>query len=152
MKIKVLLLSFIAAYGCNQVDTKTEEAKLMQLSRDWSKSASTDSIEKTLSYWSDDAIVMQPGQPPIKGKDAIRSMVEGASKIPGFKISWEPISASVSKSGDLAYLVEQNQITVNDSLGKPVTEFNKGITVWRKQADGSWKDVIDIWNAAPATK
>ena len=152
MKIKALLLSFLIIYGCNRVDTKTEGEKLMQISRDWSKSASTDSIEKTLSYWADDAIVMQPGQPPLKGKDAIRSMVEGASKIPGFKISWEPLSVSISKGGDMAYLVEQNQITANDSTGKPVTEFNKAITIWRKEPDGSWKDVVDIWNATPSPK
>lgn len=124
----------------------------MQISRDWSKSAATDSIEKTLSYWADDAVVMSPGQPAIKGKTAIRGMVENASKIPGFKISWEPLNVFVSKSGDLAYMIEQNQITVNDSLGNPVTEFNKSVTIWRKEADGSWKNIVDTWNADPIQK
>ena len=50
----------------------------MQISREWSKSAASDSIEKTLSYWADDAVVMSPGQPSMKGKNAIREMVEGA--------------------------------------------------------------------------
>ncbi len=124
----------------------------MQISREWSKSASTDSIEKILSYWADDAMVMSPGQPALNGKKAIREMVEGSSKIPGFKISWEPLSVSVSKSGDMAYMIEQNKITVNDTLGKPITEYNKVVTVWRKEADGSWKNVVDIWNADPSRK
>jgi ketosteroid isomerase-like protein len=85
----------------------------------------------------------------MKGKAAIRAMVEGMSKIPGFRISWEPLSASVSQSGDMAYLVEQNQVTFSDSLGNPITEYNKAVTVWRKEADGSWKNVIDMWNAIP---
>ena len=38
----------------------------------------------------------------------------------------------------------------NDSLGQPKTEYNKGVTVWRKEADGSWKNVVDIWNADPS--
>src|SRR5438477_1361594 len=151
MRISILLLIFIALYGCNEhkVDTKAEGARLMQISREWSRSAATNNLEKTLSYWADDAIVMSPGQPPIKGKDAIRAMIESTSKIPGFKISWEPLSVSVSKSGDMAYMIEQNKITVNDSLGNPMTEYNKGVTVWRKEADGSWKNIVDIWNAAP---
>jgi len=151
-KCLIILVVSIALAGCkeNNVDTKSEEEKLMQLSRDWSKSAATDSIEKTLSYWAEDAIVMSPGEPALKGKQAIRGMIEGTSKIPGFKISWEPLSVVVSKSGDMAYMIEQNQITVNDSLGNPITQYNKAVTIWRKEADGSWKNVVDMWNAEPA--
>jgi ketosteroid isomerase-like protein len=79
-------------------------------------------------------------------------MIEGSSKIPGFKISREPLSVNVSKSGDMAYMIEQNQITVNDSSGHPVTEYNKAVTVWKKQADGFWKNVVDVWNADPSPK
>ncbi len=151
MKSIPLLFLFAILTGCSnhQADTKKEGELLMQISRDWSKSAATDSIEKTLSYWADDALVMSPGQSPIRGKQAIREMIKGSSKIPGFKISWEPLSVQVSENGDMAYMIEQNQITVNDSLGKPVTEYNKGVTVWRREADGSWKNVVDIWNTSP---
>ena len=124
----------------------------MQVSRDWSKLAATDSMEKTLSYWADDAVVMSPGDAPIKGKNAIRAMIESTSKIPGFKISWEPLSVTVAQSGDMAYMIEQNQVSVNDSLGKPVTTYNKAVTVWRKETDGTWKNIVDMWNAAPAEK
>ena len=74
-------------------------------------------------------------------------MVSGTSKIPGFKIGWEPQIVSVSKNGDMAYTIEQNQITINDSPGNPITAVNKGVTKWRKEKDGSWKNVVDIWNA-----
>ena len=148
--IPVIISTFLTGCNENNIDTKTEGEKLMQLSRDWSKSAATDSIEKTLSYWAEDAIVMSPGEPALKGKQAIRGMIEGTSKIPGFKISWEPLSVVVSKSGDMAYMIEQNQITVNDSLGNPITQYNKAVTIWRKEADGSWKNVVDMWNAEPA--
>ena len=150
----ILLLTTIIVGSCieKKVDTKSEGEKLMQISRDWSKAAETDSIDKILSFWADDAVVMSPGQAPLKGKEAIRGMIEGTSTIPGFKISWEPISVVVSKSGDMAYMLERNQITVNDSLGKPITEYNKSVTVWRKGADGTWKNVVDMWNAEPSPK
>lgn len=155
MKLIIISLLFAVLAGCTdtkEVDTKKEEERLMQISREWSKLAATDSMEKTLSYWADDAVIMSPGQPTIKGKKAIREMMEATSKIPGFKISWEPVSAFVSKSGDMAYLIEQNKITMNDSLGNAVTEFNKSVTIWRKDADGSWKNIVDMWNADPSQK
>jgi ketosteroid isomerase-like protein len=40
-------------------------------------------------------------------------------------------------------------MTMNDSTGKPVTQHNKAVTIWRKQADGTWKNVVDMWNANP---
>jgi hypothetical protein len=41
------------------------------------------------------------------------------------------------------------QLSFQDSMGLQVTEWNKVVAVWRKQTDGSWKNVIDIWNADP---
>ena len=152
--IAIVLLLFTVAAGCGEkkVDTKAEGEKLMQISRDWSKSAATGNVEETLGYWAEDAVVMSPGDAPIKGKNAIRGMIEATSKIPGLKISWEPLSVAVSQSGDMAYMIEQNQVSVNDSLGKSITTYNKGVTVWRKEADGSWKNIVDMWNAEPAVK
>jgi uncharacterized protein (TIGR02246 family) len=144
-----ICLTCLFSCGQQNVDTKSEGEQLMQLSRDWSTAASKGNIDTTLAYWADDATVMSPGQPPLKGKKAIREMLEETSKIPGFKISWEPKTVTVSKSGDMAYMTEENQVTMNDSLGKPFTENNKAVTVWRKEADGKWKNVVDMWNANP---
>lgn len=47
-------------------------------------------------------------------------------------------------------MIEQNQVTMTDLTGGVMTEHNKGVTVWKKQSDGSWKNVVDISNAAPS--
>ena len=85
----IIILFLVILSGCNEqkIDTKAERERLMQKSRDWSKSAATPDIEKKLRYWAEDAVMFQPGQPALRGKKAIREMVEGSSKIPGFKIS-----------------------------------------------------------------
>ncbi len=148
MRLNLIALTIMTVVSCNQntIDTKAEGEKLMQTSREWSKIAAMGDIEKTLSYWADDAMVMSPGQKPIKGIQAIREMIEATSNIPGFTISWEPLSATVSKSGDIAYLIEQNQITMKDSVGNTIKEINKAVTIWRKEPDGSWKNIVDMWN------
>jgi len=116
----------------------------MQASREWSKMASTGDVEKTLGYWADSAFLMSANHPPLIGKQAIRQMIEESFKIPGFKISWEPESAEVSDNGDMAYLIENQQINFTDSIGATMTLNNKAVTIWRKQSDGSWKNVVDI--------
>ena len=52
----------------------------------------------------------------------------------------------------MAYMIEQNQVTVNDSLGQAHTEYNKSVTIWRKEANGEWKNIVDTWNADPSLK
>src|SRR3989304_2308958 len=107
--VGIVLLTALIFGGCveRRVDRVAEGEKLMQLSREWAMAAQTDSVEKTLSYWADDAVVMAPGQPALKGKQAIREMIQGTSKMPGFRVTWEPLSVHVAKGGDLAYMIEK---------------------------------------------
>jgi uncharacterized protein (TIGR02246 family) len=150
--LRALLVALLVS-GCASsppgVSVEDETATLMRLSREWSEVAASGDLERTLAYWADDAVMMIPGQPPIRGKEAIRKFVESSAAVPGFSVRWEPLEAHVSASGDMAYLIERNQFSFNDSSGALVTESNKVLTVWRKQDDGTWKNVIDMWNADP---
>src|SRR5687768_2767636 len=138
MKINSYFICIAILCSCNnpQTDKEAEGKKLMELSKEWSRLAEAgDTSEKMFDYLADDAIVMSPGQAAFKGKAAIREMVVGAAKVPGFNISWQPLSAYVSDDGKLAYMIEENQITVNDSSGNRIVEKNKAVTIWKKQAD-----------------
>ncbi len=151
-RISVIVFATITL-SCNQqkVDTKAEGEKIMQLSKEWSQAASTGNVDKTVNYWADGAVLISAGQPALNGKEAIRKMIEESFKVPGFKISWQPQTVDVSASGDMAYIIEDSQVSFSDSTGRVITENNKVVTIWRKQADGSWKNVVDISTpAAPA--
>lgn len=148
----VLVVGLVLLSGCGspRVDVEAEEQRLMELSREWSDVAAGDDVEALMSYWADDAVMMAPGQPPLRGKDAIREFVSSTGELPGFSVGWEPLEAHVSGSGDMAYLIEQNQMTMPDSTGALTTQYNKVVTVWKKQEDGSWKNVVDMWNSDPS--
>jgi ketosteroid isomerase-like protein len=145
--VSILLFVFSSCAKQQVVDQEAEGEKLMEISRQWAKSENT---EETLSYWAEDAILIAPGQPTLRGKEEIAKMIEETAQIPGFEINWEPEEVFVSKSGDLAYLIENNYFAMNDSLGNQVKTFNKAVTIWKKQADGTWKNVVDTWNEDPS--
>lgn len=154
MKIRVALVAVsmtVLLCSCTKpvVNHDAEGEKLMQLSRDWSETVASGDGEATLAVWADDATVMPPGTPAFHGKEAIGEFLEGMSKIPGFQISWEPISVHIADSGEMAYLIERNVMTMDDPSGTPVTTYGKVVTIWRKDADGNWRNVVDMWNAAP---
>jgi len=135
-----ILSAALTACQKTKVDPVAEGEKLMQVSREWSQTVPTKDYEKMLSYWRDDAVIIMPNQAPIKGKEAIRAMVESTSKNPAFNISWEPIEAHISDDASMGYLIERNKVTLNDSL----TAYHNVITVWRKTEDGTWKNVADV--------
>jgi ketosteroid isomerase-like protein len=145
-----VLLTFTSCKNTT-IDQQAEAEKLMELSRSWAKSVKEKDVEKMLSYWADDAMVMSPNEPAVVGIEALRGMVERSMKIPGFEINWEPQEAYVSKCGDLGYVIIKNYMTMPiDTLGNTRTVFNKGVEIWRKQEDGAWKNVIDISNSDPS--
>ncbi|HYG00892.1 MAG TPA: DUF4440 domain-containing protein [Chryseosolibacter sp.] len=149
-----LIVSFLitlAFTSCKeQTDTKAEAEKLMQISREWSKAAASGDREKTLAYWSDEAVIISANESTRKGKASIREMVEESFSMPGFKISWEPKFAEVAASGDMGYLLEETSIMMNDSTGQPTTMKFNAVTIWKKDGSGQWKSVVDVMSPAPA--
>jgi ketosteroid isomerase-like protein len=122
----------------------------MQLSRNWSAMVGAGDFEGAIDVWADDAVMLPPDLPALSGKSAIREYVAGAAAIPGFKISWEPQIAHISMSGDLAYLIERNVIEMPGENGEVIVTHGKVVTIWRKDAGGQWKNVVDMWNTMPS--
>jgi len=38
-------------------------------------------------------------------------------------------------------------MAMNDAKGKPAKENGKYVEIFKKQTDGSWKVIVDIWNS-----
>jgi ketosteroid isomerase-like protein len=154
MMKNLLLISVVLILlpGCmnQKVDQAEEAKKLMELSRKWAQAAKAGENEITLDYWTSDALMLPPGQALMKGHGDIREMLDQTSQIPGFQVNWEPFEAYVSESGDMGYVIAYNYFKIPDSLGNIVTTFGKGVEIWKKQDDGSWKCVVDIYNSDPS--
>ena len=62
--------------------------------------------------------------------------------LPGKSLSWEAKKVEVSRSGDLAYLIGAYRLAM-----KGAQDRGKFVEVWKKQPDGQWKVVADIFNS-----
>lgn len=130
------------------MDVGVERATLLKRDAEWARAASegTD-IERILSYWTDDAVVLAPGLPAFVGKDALRGYVEGSLQIPGFRISWTSTDVVFSPDGRLAYMFSANAVTMDGPDGVPATSEGRAVTIWRREGDDQWRCAVDIWNA-----
>src|SRR6266478_2026840 len=147
-----LLVFLQVLVGCSQrgFDPVAEEAKLLRRDTEWADLASAGKdVEKIVSYWSDDAVLIFPGQPLLKGKAAIRAYVAESLNTPGFKIHWVSEKPVFSPGGKLAYMRGKDELTVPRQNGALATVHLRGISIWRLDADGQWRCVVDISNEEP---
>jgi uncharacterized protein (TIGR02246 family) len=142
----IALLSLTTACLASAADTKIEQA-LRDLDAQWSAAAGAKDLDKTVSYYSAEAIVMPPNASAATTKEAIRSAWKEMLTSPGAAISWKTTKVEVAKSGDLAYVSGTYEETMTDASGKPVKDHGKYVEIFKKQADGTWKVVADIWNS-----
>jgi uncharacterized protein (TIGR02246 family) len=151
------LALLLLASACTQPappDTRAaDEAAIRDADAQWSKTAAAGDLEGTVAYYAEDASLLAPNAPIASGKPAIRPMWAGLLG-PGTSISWQANRVEVARSSDLAYVEGTYQLTMKDPQGNPVNDKGKFVEVWKKQADGKWKVVADIFNsdlpAAPA--
>ena len=148
----VLLLALLGvSSACRQqtvADTRAaDEANLKNLDAEWSKAAGAKDVDKTVSYYSDDALVRPPNSPVLTGKEPIRGMWKAMLSAPGFGGGWNATKVEVAHSSDLGYVTGTYEMSENGPTGKPMTDKGKYLEVWKKQADGRWTCVAEMFSS-----
>ena len=91
-------------------------------------------------YEPDAILIPQPGSEPVQGIQAIRSTLEGFLALRG-KIELE--TKHVVRYGDIALLRGAWRLRGTGPDGKPVEMAHGSAEVVRRQADRSWRYIID---------
>lgn len=96
-----------------------------------------------LAYSASDGVMMRDNQ-IIKGHSAMDEYFEASRSNPNkVLLTWAPDFVDVASSGDLGYTYGKYTLTITDTLGKEQQAEGIFHTVWKRQADGSWKFVWD---------
>ena len=102
------------------------------------------------AQYAPDAVMIIPGQAPFKGVDAIMADYQAFSADSAGKYEPGSETVHVSSGGDLAYGQVDYKVTYTNPATKAVEQANRyNLTVYKKQADGSWKVVQDVSSDLP---
>jgi ketosteroid isomerase-like protein len=135
-----------------------DAAAVRKADADWSAAAQAHNADSWVAFYADDAVVLPPNSPTLTNRDAIHGAITEMLALPGLSVSWRTTKAEAARSGDLAYTYGTYELASNDAKGRPTTDHGKYSEVWKKQADGSWKCIVDMWSSdmavapAPAPK
>lgn len=129
--------------------TKASAETLKQLEVEFMNAAANKGSEGYMSYYADDAVEVPNGAPAIHGKLEIAKTM-GFLDDKNNRLTWTPVGADISSSGDLGYTYGNYEFHAKDKEGKPVVEYGKYTSIWKLRKDGSWKVVLDMGNASPS--
>ena len=143
--------STVAAAPPAAATTAGDESAIRDLNASWFRIYNTHDAAALAALYADDAVLMMPGAPTVRGRDAIKAAYEKdmAAMSKAGNMNNQGSDSEISASGDLAY--ESNTFTITDKAGKKI-DSGKYVTVFARK-DGKWMIVRDIWNsdAGPAT-
>jgi uncharacterized protein (TIGR02246 family) len=140
------LFTLTAACTRTVPDTREADIKAVKgVEAAWVKDIATKDADKFASYYSGDASLLLPNAPMINGRDNIRAALKPMLADPNFALTFHSTRAEASKGGDFVYTVGTYSMTMSRPKDKTVvTDKGKYLTVFKKQADGSWKAVADM--------
>jgi ketosteroid isomerase-like protein len=122
-----------------QIDTA---AHILELEYMISKLLATGDVDQMMKYMADDVKLLNPGAELLVGNHYEKEALEAARDTEGLEMSFEPMGAEISSSGDMAFAY--GEISMKFPDGNQQTE--KYVTVWRKN-DGNWKVVLQARNS-----
>lgn len=128
-------------------DPAADAAAIRALDEQWSVTAGKRDLDGTVAFYADDAVLLPPNAPIATDKKSIRESWAGVLA-PGTDVSWTVTKSEVAKSGDLGYVYGAYKLTIQDPKGgAPIHDTGKTLEIWRKQADGKWKCIVDTYNS-----
>jgi ketosteroid isomerase-like protein len=118
---------------------------LMEADRAFAADVAVGGSEVWASWFDPDGAMIQPGIGEVRGLPDIESLM-GVLDAPGVALAWEPARAQIAASGDLGWTTGSFVSRAPGPDGVDVEGRGRYVTIWRLQADGSWKVVMDLGN------
>lgn len=107
-------------------------------------------LDAFAAFYAQGGTMMPPNADPVSGEAAIRGHAEGFRSIADFAAVADLQTVDVSPDARMGYSVARVVIT-GASDGAPVRETLRDVHIWTRDADGTWRIAIDVWNSlAPA--
>jgi ketosteroid isomerase-like protein len=134
--------------------SKNAEDSILAADLAWEKVYSAKDLEKTVAFCDEEGSMLVPNSPIVTGKAAMAKAI--ASDFALGDLAWHVNKAVVARSGELGYTSGAYEQKVRDASGKIILDKGKYLTVWKKQKDGSWRVLMDMFNSdlppsAPST-
>ena len=138
--------------GTPYADTMTTaelRESVMQADRDFSSDFAQRRVEGWVNWFDTAGVQVDASGAMPKGHDQIRAHMTRNFGDSTRILAWRPLSAEVSGDGTMAYTIGTWDFHVRGRDSASSRGSGHYLTVWRRQADKSWKVLADIGTQHP---
>ena len=128
-------------------DREAELSALREAAATYHAAASAKEADQVVALYDESAVMVPPNADLVEGLAGVQDYRFGFIETPGVALEFEILRVEVSSSGDLGWTLSLGEITITRPDGPPGRDQVRDFHVWKKQADGSWRVVVDMWNS-----
>ena len=145
MSVKFLVMGLILAIA-SVAQGQSALQEMVKTEQAFSKMAEDKNVRDAfMAFIADDGLLFRPGA--VNGKKWMTEHpVPPSDKKP--LLAWQPSFAGMAASGDMGFTTGPWEAKADIKDEKP-SGYGHFVTVWKKQADGSWKFVVDLGISHP---
>jgi uncharacterized protein (TIGR02246 family) len=126
-------------------------AAIVRLDQEFMKGVATkDSRALVAAFYAPDAVLLPPGQPAVEGRENIRVALQGMmdTGVTSIKLT----TKKVWSTGALAFARATYTLSLTPADGVPVEDTGKSLVCYRRQPNGSWRAILDMFSSDRATR
>jgi ketosteroid isomerase-like protein len=142
----IFLMPLILLSACFKKEEKKSnadsKAELIAAEISFSKLSGEKGSRKALMQFIDsNGVLLRPNSYPLVGGNAINfiSQINDSA----YLMNWQPVGAGLAESGELGYTYGVYTVSLKNKDGVMRGTY---VNIWKKQADGSWKLLLDSGN------
>jgi uncharacterized protein (TIGR02246 family) len=123
-----------------------EHAAIRRATAELLAAVNASDYRRLLAVWADDGVLMPPSRAVVHGRRALEEYFR--ERFSGNRFRFSFTSSDIQRFGDVAFeRLGYTAVMWSGGGGDPAEDVGKGLHVYRRQADGSWKLALDIWNS-----
>jgi uncharacterized protein (TIGR02246 family) len=126
-------------------DAATARESIEAQGRRWQDAVTGEDAAAVAEVYATDAVFLPPGAPAVSGRDTIRGMYE--AMFGAMDATYEFTVERLDVAGDRAWRWGHYEAAAALPSGDTLRADDKFVDVWRRERDGTWRIVADIWNA-----
>lgn len=153
LALLILLASCTASSGgtpgADTIGVAALRDSVMQADRDFATAFRSRRVEGWVSWFDTAGVQVDPGGTLPRGHDEIRAYMTKAFDDTAAVLAWRPTMAELSNDGSMGYTIGEYDFYVRGRDSARTASSGQYLTVWRRQADGSWKVLADIGSPRP---
>ncbi|MCR9287632.1 MAG: nuclear transport factor 2 family protein [Bacteroidetes bacterium] len=138
----IILVLTACQSNFTKIDIEKSKKEIVETELAFAKIAKEEGLSNAFTSYAANDGVLNRNNKIISGKPAIKKYLESSSHT-NISLEWTPDFVDVSASGDLGYTYGKFTYSAQDTSGQIIKSEGIFHTVWKRQADGTWKFVYD---------